>query len=162
MKRKLLLALLSLSLTFFLPSIKTASAQEQTPAIDIGRELINPGSVLFPIKRLSEKTQLLVFSKIGPSKENPFILKLLRRRFRELYYVFESNDLENFEKVAIRYNTTIGLIIDKNIDLSPENTDKYDAYFQILSRMKDTYEYGSSYWLLTQQAIELTQQMLSK
>jgi len=162
MKRKFLLAFLSISLTFFLPSIKTASARDQTPDMNIGRELINPGSALYPIKRFSEKGLLLVFSKVDPSKENPFIIKLLGRRFREFYYVFETNDLENFEKVAIRYNTTIGLIIDKNINLGTENTGKYDVYLQILSRIKDTYEYGSSYWLLTQQAIELTQQMLSK
>lgn len=160
MKNTFLVILISLTMLLPQPSLVKAKTSSTFP--EINYEAVNPNSIFYPVKRAGEKVKIFFLSKTSPQKESVYLLKLLDRRFSELVYISDNKDLENFEKTAIRYNTTVGSLIDKRVDLSEDGKEKPGKYIQYLENIRARYEHGSAYWLLTQQAIELTQQMLNE
>jgi|SRR3989344_5728754 len=140
---------------------KTLLADYASAQNEIYYQKTNPGSPFYSLKRASEKTLVFFYSKYSKDKENAFTLKLLDRRIAEYIYIADKNDLTNFEKTAIRYNTTVGSLIDNKVKLGNREKEILRTDIAYLGKIRDKYEYASAYWLLTQQAIEISNQLIS-
>ncbi|KKQ36167.1 MAG: hypothetical protein US53_C0062G0007 [Candidatus Woesebacteria bacterium GW2011_GWA1_37_7] len=156
---KLLIILVLLAIYLVKPLNTYAKNSSSIP--EVSYESINPNNPYYPLKRVSEKTKIFFLSKFSPEKENRYILELLDRRMKEFIYISDNNDLTNFEKTAIRYNTTAGSLIDSQVKPESKDLEVISGYTYYLDTIKEKYEYASAYWLLTQQAKELTQQILN-
>lgn len=127
-----------------------------TAEIKVNYESINPDSILYPMKRLWEKTE----EKLPWTDRKKFLESQLDRRFKELYYVAKEKKLSQFEIATNRFNTSIGQLNDvKNTDLNLKERAK--NYQISLKNLKTTYE-EFAYTNLLQQAEESLGGLISK
>lgn len=120
--------------------------------------LINPNSLLYQFKRLSEEIRLMLI--FNNKDEERYYGHLFDIRFKELIYIINSKKTGFLEETVNRYNVFTGKIKPyyKNIDTQSQN--KINKYIGILEKLRDMYPANSSYWLSIQQAIDSTRGLL--
>jgi len=103
-----------------------------------------PGTILFSIKRLSEKlqTELIFINNQKADFENI----LIKRRLSELSILVNNKELSQIETSGSRFMTQI------QSSKNPVITE--DMLIQ-LSDLRDTFQANSSYWLIIQQCIDV-------
>ena len=107
------IALLLLS-TIFLLYNGGALALAQDSVIktqNISYEKVNPGSFSYSIKRLKEKTLLLLLSPL-PSKKTKIHEDILKARLSELKKVVDEKNIAHIEKSSQRYSAAAGEYAD--------------------------------------------------
>jgi hypothetical protein len=131
-------------------------AYANNDSFNLPEEKINPGSTLYPLKRLSEKIQSkLIFSKV---RNVNFQGDLVERRLLELNFIVKNKYLSSLEYSSQRFSAQAGVFID-GLD-SLENKDsgttlqRFSNYEDILNNLRDQFPANSSQWLLLQQNID--------
>lgn len=117
MKIKIILIASLIFVTAYFPTFAAGT--------DIAYEKVNPGSLSYTLKRLKEKTLLLVFSPI-PSRKSKIYESLLGARLAELKKVVDEKDVTQIEKTSQRYSATAGEYTDHVLgkDMSNKNNAK--------------------------------------
>ena len=133
-------------------------------SLNLPEERFNPGSSVYPFKRLSEKIQSkLIFSKV---KNVRYQGKLVERRLSEFNFIVKNKYLSSIEFSSQRFSAQAGVYIDglakleneKGVDATFQN---FSKYIKLLEEMRDQFPANSSQWLLLQQNID-TLNILSK
>lgn len=120
-------------------------------------EAINPGTFLYPVKRLGEKFKLSFIKK----RENKaiYLSLLLQRRFRETIYVDEKEKSGFFVESANRFNTQVGQIKSDYSGLDAKLKTQIPAYVSALEKLRDKYSSNSANWLIFQQSLDTIHQL---
>ncbi|OGE72407.1 hypothetical protein A3H40_04145 [Candidatus Daviesbacteria bacterium RIFCSPLOWO2_02_FULL_38_15] len=123
-----------------------------------GYEPINPNLLIYPIKQITEKIELLlIFNKQDKEK---YQYTILDKRFKELVFIINFKKTGFLEETVARYNANIGKLIKNNKDFSSNYKDKLSEYIKILKTLQDRYDSISSYRLLIQYAIDTTKRLI--
>ncbi len=121
-------------------------------------EAINPNLLIYPFKRVGENIKfLLTFNK---KDQDEYLLNGLDTRFKELVYIVDFNKTGFIAFSVDRYNTSIGQIKNRAIQLNDKNTTKIKKYLKVLERLRDRYHSGSASWEKIQQAVDTTRTII--
>lgn len=136
--------------------VPTAYGKENV-TLSTKKEIINPGSIYYPLKRVWENIrERFVFSS-GDKAE--FYGDLLEVRLSELEYVTRNKILEEFERSSHRFSYQAGELVNTQSgsgkkEVNEEIMKQFTSYNQLLEELRDLYPANSSYWLLIQQNID--------
>jgi len=141
-------------------------AQENPAGIEFER--VNPDKTTrYKLKRLSEKITLTRLNLMKSKNIGNFYLDLVEKRGKELIYINQTEKLAYLESTTSRYITYVGLFTEtydnnkEGIDVNRANR-ILSQQKELFMKEKEKYEYGSSQWLLVQQAIETADVLQSK
>ncbi|MCL5069536.1 MAG: DUF5667 domain-containing protein, partial [Actinobacteria bacterium] len=119
-------------------------------------ESVNPDSLIYPLKRIVEKTKSLIIS--GQANKSEYAFELLNTRFNELVYIANYQKSGFITEVVSRYNTSIGQL--KSAHLQAKNKSQINNYLKILQTLRDGHPANSAAWLNLQQAVDTTHSIL--
>lgn len=118
-------------------------------------ESINPNSLVYPIKQLSEKIQLML---IPDQEKGQFYADLTDKRFNELVFILNNQKTGFMDETIGRYNSAVGQLkanypaaVDKN---------RTEQKIKILETLRDRYHSGTGHWVNIQQTIDTTNSLL--
>lgn len=144
---------------FFLSSFLwsfTVPALAKSDSVELPAQRILPGTLLFNVKRVWEKTrEKLIFSDAGKAS---YHMDLLKKRLYELEYATESNIAEVAD-ASLRVSYEAGRAAEL-LDLINDETksrdfsEDLDLYAKILPPWRDRFPANSAYWLWVQQTID--------
>lgn len=148
MYKKFILILLLLVISFA-PS--RVFAQE----ITLPQQKVYPGTFFFPLKRLVEKTWEKFLSKKGEVK---FYNQLVITRLSELNYIASNKKIGEVQTSSERFNFYAGKLTEKakgnsGADEKRKIISDFENDTKLLMKLRDNFEYESSYWILIQHSI---------
>lgn len=121
-------------------------------------ESINPNLLIFPVKQIIEKIELiLIFNKEDKTK---YQYTLLDKRFKELVFIINFKKTSFLTEAVGRYNTHLGNLMTSNKDFALNYKERISNYVKVLKTLQDRYDSISSYRLLIQQAIDTTRRLI--
>ncbi len=129
---------------FFLP-IYTIYSNYASSA-NYSFELINPDSKFYQVKRLGEKI-----------KGSEYLPTLLDRRFREILYLIDKNQLGQLENALARYNATAGVLLE--IPQEERDVKNIETYKSEFAKIRDKFPANSSFWLFVQSSLDTTNRL---
>ena len=118
-------------------------------------ESINPDSLIYPLKRITEKVKFILVS--GDRNRSKYNFELLNTRFNELVYIVNYKKGGFLQETVSRYNSLVGQIKKQGF---VKDQDKIQKYTNILETLRDKHPANSASWLLLQQAIDTTKSIL--
>lgn len=143
-----------LLLLFFLFQLASPALAEEHWSVK--KEIINPGSFYYSLKRLWERSlEMIQFSEKG---RLAFYHSQLKTRFSELNYVVESKLLSEVQQSTERFAYTAGILTDELIKQA-NSSDKekiikeFENYSKSLEQLRDKYPANTSFWMLIQHDI---------
>lgn len=146
------------SLTIYALEHTLITEQELNSTGFTGYELINPNLLVYPIKQIVEKVELiLLFNKEDKIK---YQYTLLDKRFKELVFIINFKKTGFLEETVQRYNSHLGNLITNNKNLAADYKDQISYYTIVLKTLQDRYDSKSAYRLLIQQAIDSTKRLI--
>lgn len=124
---------------------------------NLPKTLVNPGSFLYPIKRLSEN--ILLKFNFSSDSIFKFHRNLTKVRLAELKHVAERKLLGQIETSSQRFAYQDGILTDYIVSSKLDKEkgkilEDFEQYKSIISKLRDIYLANSSYWLLLQQDID--------
>lgn len=129
-------------------------------------EKVNPNdSIKYQFKRLIEKLEGTRVNVFDQKNQVKFLTTLSNRRFAELKYVVDREQLKFLEQSSSRYITQLGIIsaiLDKNKADSSFVKLNLENQFKAFDEIKDVFPAQSAQWLLVQQARDTANSVLSK
>lgn len=108
-------------------------------------ELINPDSKFYEVKRTTEKVML-----------TPLTV-LIDRRFNEILYLVDKNQLGELENALARYSATAGALLE--IPKEKRGLKNLETYKSELARIRDVFPANSSFWLMVQSSLDTTNRL---
>lgn len=130
-------------LTMFFPMPSLANVDLS----NIKKESVLPDSFAYPLKRLLEKTRLLLsFSQPAKLRYN---LNLLEKRASELKALVESDTKSVVETSSQRFAYQAGIVAKFT-----NNPDDLKVYIPLLEKLRDNFPANGTYWLSIQQDID--------
>ena len=139
-------------------AIQPAFSEDEKALLGLDKiEAINPGTFLYPVKRLGEKIKLSLIKR----KENKasYLSLLLQKRFRETIYVDEKEKSGFFVESANRFNTQVGQIKSDYSGLDAKLKTQIPVYVSALEKLRDKYSSNSANWLIFQQSLDTIHQL---
>ena len=132
------------------------SAYADTDGVELPTQRILPGTLLYNVKRVWEKTrEKLVFSDEGKASYHH---DLLKKRLYELEYATESSMAEVAD-ASLRASYEAGRVVELLEQIGDEDKSKdfreaLLLYGKILPPWRDRFPANSAYWLWVQQTID--------
>lgn len=148
---------LFLSLSSSITYAEDSSASASTSAsLGLTVQKVNPGTVSYPLKRLWEKIREK-FINSANGKIN-FYEELAKTRLSELNYVVDNKMIGEVQTSSQRFAYFVGKLTDLVSASNNDQTKKkffaeFDKYQSYLTKIRDSYEYNTSYWMLIEHSI---------
>lgn len=133
--------------------------------LNIQPERINPGNILYNVKRVWEKVQ----ERVITNKDAKIRLysSLVEQRLSELDYVVETKNRNQMEKTSSRlayYAGTLEEFLENNAsqETKLQVREKYKTYLEPLALMRDEFSANSSDWMFVQYDIDSLNNYIQK
>lgn len=165
MLRLLLTPLLVLAvwLVLFTPALASATTVE--PFLNTNElqvlgftqyESVNPNSLLYPLKQISEKISSLMIT--DQDKKGQFYSDQLDKRFKELVFILNNQKTGFMDETIGRYNSALGFL--KANYPTVINKEQTTQKIKILEALRDRYHSGTGHWVNIQQTVDTTESLL--
>lgn len=148
-----IIIILLLGVFFLVPTV--FAQNEATDAASVKYEVVNPDSILYPLKRTWERMVLMFQFTENGRKE--YMQQLIEIRFKELVYVANNKKLAEFEEASSRYNSMIGEYTEKFSNTKDKVGESAKKYSSILGQLKEQYNADFAYWSFLKSSQETAQ-----
>jgi len=140
------------SLFFFSPA--SISAQEE---LEVPKQTIYPGSVLYLVKRVWEKTRLAL--SLTKDMKFSYQNKLVEKRLSELDYISDKKMIGEIEKGSQRFSYYAGILAEATDEKGSEDQikqviEKFSNFKKNLDKYRDRFPSGTAEWRFVQENID--------
>ena len=164
MNKRVLIIIISFLLLSIIPAFSCFNIALAND-LKVTYESVNPNSeTKYKLKRLSEKLQGTYIKIFKKNQVISHSAKLANRRFVELVYVVEKDEVNYLETATSRYMTHIGLLKEKIESNDQQHLDIKDNFInqpEVLSWLRDKHPSQTAEWLFLQQAVDTANVLIS-